>query len=207
MSASPCCYLVGAMSQTRFLSSHLDAARRDLYRQHRRTAMRACGDGTTLIAELAPVTPIVGAILVPAPSKSAARTSVELEGCQRYDIKLGFTTIGRSQTSDIIIPASEQYASRRHCAVLAHTGGWVELFDLASLNGTHVNGRSINGYCTLASGDVITVGYFSLEVILYKGRCPACRQLLPGEWTAAAPFCSERCRVINSARQVRSGAL
>lgn len=194
------------MTQTRFLSSHLDSARRDLYRRHRQVATHACGDGTTLIAELAPERAVVGTVLVPAPTKSAAHTT-ELAGSQRYDITLGFTTIGRSQSNDIVVPAGRQYASRRHCALLAHRGGWVELFDLASLNGTRVNDHSINGYRTLSTGDVITVGDFSLEVILYKGCCPACLQRLPAEWTSAAPFCSERCRVISFARRVRSGEL
>ncbi len=195
------------MTQTRFLSSHLDLARRDLYRQHRRAAMSACGGGTALIADLAPVRPVVGAIIVPAPAKDAALTTVELMECRRYDITLGFTTVGRSQSNDIIVPVSQQYVSRRHCTLLAHRGGWVELFDLASLNGVRVNGWSISGYCTLSTGDVIRVGDFSMEVILYKGRCPTCRQPLPGEWTSAAPFCSERCRIISSARHVGSGDL
>lgn len=189
------------MTDRRFVSAHLSATRRDLFRASRHYAFRACGTGTSMIAVLAPTTPAAGAILMPGNTLATTNPTGDLceENCRRYEIKIGFTTIGRSWTNDVVIPREKEYVSRRHCALLAHRGGWIELFDLASLNHTYLNGERVTNYATLRSGDVVTLGDFSFKVLLYRGRCPTCRNTLNWEGNPVMPFCSDRCRLINFA--------
>ena len=47
------------------------------------------------------------------------------------------------------------YISRRHCAILVHSGEGCELHDTASKNGTFVNGQRIPGPTRLNPGDEI----------------------------------------------------
>ncbi|MGB8652064.1 MAG: DUF3662 and FHA domain-containing protein [Mycobacteriales bacterium] len=80
-------------------------------------------------------------------------------------IPLGATTvIGRSPESDLQLP--DTGVSRRH-AELRQVDDRVELHDLASTNGTRVNGQRVSSV-TLTDGDRITVG--STELVYRSGR-------------------------------------
>jgi hypothetical protein len=70
-----------------------------------------------------------------------------------YPLKVGVNTIGRLPDNDVVIKGS--YVSRRHCAILVHAGDGCELHDIASKNGTYVNGRRLVGPVHLNSGDEI----------------------------------------------------
>ncbi len=70
-----------------------------------------------------------------------------------YPLKVGLNTVGRMPDNDVVLP--DAYVSRRHCAVLVHAGGRCELHDIASKNGTFLNGNKINGPTRLHSGDQI----------------------------------------------------
>ena len=70
-----------------------------------------------------------------------------------YHLKLGVNTIGRLSDNDVVIP--DPFLSRRHPAILIHTDEKCELHDVASKNGTYVNGRKIDGPTRLNSGDEI----------------------------------------------------
>lgn len=59
---------------------------------------------------------------------------------KRYDISEGTLTIGRSAQADITLPSN--HLSRRH-AQLQRTGNAVMLQDMASMNGTFVNGNRV----------------------------------------------------------------
>jgi pSer/pThr/pTyr-binding forkhead associated (FHA) protein len=50
---------------------------------------------------------------------------------------------------------SDAYVSRRHCAVLIHSGNTCELHDIASKNGTFLNGRKLDGPTPINVGDEI----------------------------------------------------
>ena len=71
------------------------------------------------------------------------------------------TTIGR-QDADVTIQDEE--VSRRH-AIVRPVDGALEIEDLGSLNGTHVNGTKVTSVARLAPGDVIQVGQCQLEVV------------------------------------------
>ena len=62
-------------------------------------------------------------------------------------------TIGRLPDNDVVIEGP--YVSRRHCAILVHASQGCELHDIASKNGTYVNGLRLCGPTPLASGDEI----------------------------------------------------
>ncbi|MCB0329844.1 MAG: FHA domain-containing protein [Bdellovibrionales bacterium] len=63
--------------------------------------------------------------------------------------------IGREETNDIMI--SEAGVSRFHASLAASTSG-VVLSDLASLNGTFVNGLKLSGMRDVSSSDSVQVG-------------------------------------------------
>ncbi|MCA9664275.1 MAG: sigma 54-interacting transcriptional regulator [Myxococcales bacterium] len=71
------------------------------------------------------------------------------------------TTIGRARPSDIVLP--ERSLSRRHARFVYSDGAlWVE--DLASTNGTKLNGREINKREQLMVGDEAQLGSVTVTV-------------------------------------------
>jgi pSer/pThr/pTyr-binding forkhead associated (FHA) protein len=69
-------------------------------------------------------------------------------------------TVGRALRSDFIVDAA--LVSRLHCRLTA-TNDLLEVVDLASTNGTYVNGKRVNK-ATLAAGDRLRVGRVELKV-------------------------------------------
>ena len=57
--------------------------------------------------------------------------------------------------NDVVI--RDECVSRRHCAVLVHTDLRCEIVEMASKNGTVVNGKKIDGITKLQSGDQIVL--------------------------------------------------
>lgn len=72
----------------------------------------------------------------------------------RYDIGVERTRIGRGPLNEICLRDSE--ASRAHCCLEFRSNEY-RITDLASSNGTYVNGRAIRS-APILSGDVIQVG-------------------------------------------------
>lgn len=70
-----------------------------------------------------------------------------------YPLKTGLNTIGRLPDNDVVV--QDACVSRRHCAIVVHAGDGCEVHDVASKNGTYVNGQRLNGPSKLASGDEI----------------------------------------------------
>lgn len=84
------------------------------------------------------------------------------------DLTLGAeTVVGRSP--DVELPVDDVGASRRHCRVRMEGAFWV-LEDLASRNGTFVNGRRIDQVVPLREGDMIRIGTVEL---VFRGDAPA----------------------------------
>jgi hypothetical protein len=69
--------------------------------------------------------------------------------------------IGRGPECDIVVP--DRQISRQH-ARISRTAVGVQVEDLGSKNGTHVNGVRIEGPTTLQDGDVVQVA-FTLELV------------------------------------------
>jgi pSer/pThr/pTyr-binding forkhead associated (FHA) protein len=69
-------------------------------------------------------------------------------------------TVGRATRSDFIVDAA--LVSRLHCRLTA-TNDQLEVVDLASTNGTYVNGKRVKA-AMLAAGDRLRVGRVELRV-------------------------------------------
>src|SRR5262249_11475353 len=70
-----------------------------------------------------------------------------------YPLRIRANTIGRLPDNDVVVEAPD--VSRRHCAILIHASQRCELHDIASKNGTFLNGRRINTPTDLRPGDEI----------------------------------------------------
>ena len=79
---------------------------------------------------------------------------------QEFEMDSGMT-IGRAASSDIVV--TDGLTSRRHAQIVVSSRGGYEIVDLASRNGTRVNGSRVQR-ATLRTGDVITIGEASLQV-------------------------------------------
>jgi hypothetical protein len=68
--------------------------------------------------------------------------------------------VGRNTACDVVLP--DQSVSRLHARLVFRDGSWI-VQDLASTNGTLVNGRRV-GRCELRPGDVLLLGNELLKV-------------------------------------------
>lgn len=88
---------------------------------------------------------------------------VEAHGDRRLPIRHNRAVIGRSRHADVLIGDPE--VSRSHAVIWRDIGGtWIQ--DLASSNGTRVNGTPLTGTGQIHAGDVLTLGTsrFSLRI-------------------------------------------
>ena len=86
----------------------------------------------------------------------------ELAG-RRFPVSEGGVRLGRSSSNDICIPDEE--LSRNHCLFEPFGEAGIRVTDLASANGTYVNGTVVgNESMELRPGDVIAVGATRLRV-------------------------------------------
>lgn len=82
---------------------------------------------------------------------------------KRFAVPAGGLRLGRSSSNDVRIPDEE--LSRNHCLFEAVGEDGIRLTDLASANGTEVNGRALgDAPAILNVGDVIVVGATTLRV-------------------------------------------
>ena len=83
---------------------------------------------------------------------------------QRFTVPKGGLRLGRASASDIVIPDEE--LSRSHAMFERSAAGELTVLDLASANGTFVNGENIGlEACSLRSGDRIEVGATLIQVV------------------------------------------
>ena len=91
---------------------------------------------------------------------------------KRFAVPPGGLRLGRSSSNDICIPDEE--LSRNHCLFEAVGEDGIRLTDLASANGTSLNGRALDSApADLKVGDVISVGSTILHVVAVGGAAPA----------------------------------
>jgi hypothetical protein len=90
--------------------------------------------------------------------------------------------IGRESDLDVVLP--DDLVSRKHARIAVHEGEAV-LQDLASTNGTFVNGQRVKR-ARLAPGDRVVIGAAMMRVVAPGARAPA-PPPLPRERRSAAP--------------------
>jgi hypothetical protein len=83
---------------------------------------------------------------------------------RRYTVPAGGLRLGRSSSNDIHLPDEE--LSRNHCMFELSGEDGIRIIDLASANGTIVNGKEIGSEpVDLKAGDVIEVGLTTLNIV------------------------------------------
>jgi hypothetical protein len=88
-----------------------------------------------------------------------------------YPLKIGVNTLGRSSDNDVVV--SDAFVSRRHCAILVHAQQTCELYDIASRNGTLINGVRLAGPTPLRPGDQIRLSDQTFTFMSRNGE-PQC---------------------------------
>ena len=151
------------MSDPRLHSLHLEGQpRRDQFRAARQLINAACGSFTLAgdMRVLASDDRLDNStIAVPPgglPPATAGRFSFYLkDGSNVYPLHVGMNSLGRLPDNDVVV--RDECVSRRHCAILVHSDLRCELHDVASKNGTLLNGKKIPGPTRLQSGDQVTL--------------------------------------------------
>jgi hypothetical protein len=147
------------MSEAHLQSIHLvDNPRRELFRQARLQLEGACGLPTLLGVVPPPGAdlPLDGVTRTLAPMTPGAPCHFMLkDGETLYPLTVGVNTVGRLPDNNVSI--RDEHVSRRHCAVVVHTSGQCEVHDIASKNGTLLNGKKIAGPTRLRPGDQLTL--------------------------------------------------
>lgn len=86
-----------------------------------------------------------------------------------HDIPPEGLSVGRSSKNDLVFP--DELLSRRHCRLWIEDGS-LFIADLATVNGTQVNGSNITESAALAPGDVVTIGATRFSVSDADGAFP-----------------------------------
>jgi hypothetical protein len=149
------------MADPEFPSLHLasDQARLAAFREARNTLREACGDATLAgtpefltEGESGGGATLVGNVTPPA--DSTANYHLQM-GDTRYPLALGVNSVGRQVGNAVVLEGP--HISRTHCAIVIHSDGRVELYDIASKNGTLLNGRPLVGHTPLKPGDKLSI--------------------------------------------------
>ena len=97
---------------------------------------------------------------------------------KRFEVGPGGVRLGRSSSNDISIPDEE--LSRNHCLIEQSGEAGVRITDLASANGTFVNGEQLfSDPRELRAGDSIEVGSTTISVVGDAGPAPASAEAAP----------------------------
>jgi pSer/pThr/pTyr-binding forkhead associated (FHA) protein len=89
---------------------------------------------------------------------------------------VGIHTLGRACDNDVVVDSF--FVSRIHCAIVVHADHTCELHDIASRNGTYLNGRRLQSSARLTSGDEIALGSFRFLFLSTAGQPdPSCTLL------------------------------
>jgi hypothetical protein len=145
------------MTDSQLRSIHLEGLpRRQDYREARARLKDACGEQTLMgaIGDLPFDHPAMNADAATLCGPPASQcTYMLIEKDHEYPLGVGINTIGRMSDNGVAI--RDEHVSRRHCAIVIHQDGRCEIYDVASKNGTIVNGQKIPGTTPIKDGDLI----------------------------------------------------
>lgn len=145
------------MYDPRLNSIHLDDSRREEFRRARASLVGSVGEQTRHFENLAEVVKAsTDGRADPDEDPEASSEGQEfvlIDQQSVFPLHVGMNTIGRLSDNDVVLP--DPYLSRRHCAILVHSTASCELHEMASKNGTFLNGARISGPTELSSGDEI----------------------------------------------------
>lgn len=147
----------GLMSDERFQSIHLEgqAARREEFRKARNALKDVVGQNTVAgnMGLLSAGDAGDGVTLVQPVGLSHAYWLSD--GHVNHQLSIGVNSVGRLPDNQVVI--RDEHISRRHFAIIIHSDGRCEIHDIASKNGTVLNGEKIKGPTELSPGDEISV--------------------------------------------------
>jgi FHA domain len=156
------------MSDAHLHSIHLgEHPRREMFRQARLQLEGACGVQTLDGQGLPPAEVNVEAITrtIPPMVSGGPTCFFVRDGTDLHPLTVGINSIGRLPDNGVVI--RDEHVSRRHCAIVVHSSGQCEVHDIASKNGTYLNGKKIAGPTRLKPGDQLLLCtkklYFVLE--------------------------------------------
>lgn len=112
--------------------------------------------GSQPIPRRPPVAPEPSRPAVAAPSKPKAQAWLAADQGRTYQLNLGDTTIGRSSENDIQL-SGDSTVGRTHAKVVEQNNHF-KIHDLASANGTRVNGRLVRQPILLEPDDQVQFG-------------------------------------------------
>lgn len=142
-----------------YASAHLELPRRVEYRERRDEALVSCGFRTSVLTAQDRHQPAGALVLMsPAPYHPDNSGYIWLAGTVSHSLRLGPNVVGRHRDNDVIVGDEALHVSRRHCVIVIHADRQAEVYDLASLNGTFVNGVRIERHATLSTHDVVRLG-------------------------------------------------
>ena len=142
------------MKDPRLNSVHLEFPRRQEFRRAREALLEARGLRTLEEGRNQPGKGDAWAMVQDRSEDVPANSEYWLmDQAGIYPLRVGVNTIGRLPDNDVVIQGA--YVSRRHCAILVHAGDGCEVYDIASKNGTYVNGSRLCGPTQLSAGDQI----------------------------------------------------
>jgi pSer/pThr/pTyr-binding forkhead associated (FHA) protein len=142
-----------SVADQRLNSIHLDDVRRQAFRKAREALLDARGQ-RTLLADGQREGESSGnrAGIQVAPNRMPAGAGFVLMDREKaHPLKVGLNTVGRLPDNDVVV--SDPYVSRRHCVILVHANDLVEVHDVASKNGTFLNGNRLTAPTTIVTGD------------------------------------------------------
>jgi len=157
----------------RLLSVHLEGnPRREAFRQARARVENA-GGGHTVAGEIRlPLGSEAKLLKTLAPGdvpvKAGGTQCWLLDRGKQIPLKVGLNSVGRLPDNDVVI--DDATVSRRHCAIVVHSDLTIEVHDVASKNGTTVNGAKINGPTRLRDGDEIGLSERRLTFLMFSGQ-------------------------------------
>jgi hypothetical protein len=146
------------MGDPRLNSLHLDPARRQDFRRARDVLLQSRGHETIYAERKRDEESDPSNTFIHNPGSGAPPPHLDWWLVDRdfiYPLKVGLNTMGRSADNDVVV--EDLYVSRRHCAILVHHDHSCVLHDVASKNGTFLNGVKIPGPTPLKPGDEIRI--------------------------------------------------
>src|SRR5262245_26257891 len=147
------------MTDARFQSVYLEGLpRREEFRAARDRLNAACGNYTLAgdLNMLAPgaAEPLPDDVTQTAPPGIAQSYWLQ-DGDKLHPLSIGVNSVGRLPDNTVIL--KDEHVSRRHCPIVVHRDGRCEVHDIASKNGTVLNGTKIAGPTRLKPGDTIVL--------------------------------------------------
>jgi pSer/pThr/pTyr-binding forkhead associated (FHA) protein len=87
-----------------------------------------------------------------------------MQAGQEFVVRKAVTTVGRALDNDIVLESGDV---SRHHARFEFTDDALRLVDLNSTNGTRVNGKGVRSNSAVRTGDEVTFGTLSAQVVSF----------------------------------------